>query len=214
MTVSDPQHAAPQKTLESRLTPRRLQVVLDVWRAAGRRTEIPVEGRSMFPLLRTGWSLVLDHGATNHPFGCIIVFLQGRTLVAHRVVGRHADGRYRTKGDALLHEDQEWVMPDKVLGRVVALRQPDGLVSLESGRQRFLGRLVALISRGMAAVHKALAPLRRLGTGTPGAGRVPGPTRVLGAGNRLLMVLAARLMGSPQSSGRDSPGDASGEGGA
>jgi hypothetical protein len=73
------------------LDPERLQAVVDLWRAAGKRTEIPVAGGSMFPVLRPGWVLLLDHAQAQHPFGSVIVFLQGRLLVAHRVVGRRGE---------------------------------------------------------------------------------------------------------------------------
>jgi hypothetical protein len=154
----------------------------------------------MFPLLRSGWVLVLDHGAVDHPFGTVIVFLQGRVLVAHRVVGRLRTGSYLTKGDALLHFDRRPVRPRHVLGRVVALRRADGTVSLEGRRQIWFGRSVAAASRLVGDLHRASAPLRRFTTAAgrlPGA--LPGPTRMLRAVNRRLMGLAGRLSGRPQS---------------
>jgi len=185
---------------EDRLSPQRLQAIVDLWRAAGRRTEIPVEGRSMYPLLRSGWRLQLDHAQAEHPLGAIIVFIQVRTLVAHRVVGRRRSGAYLTKGDALLHCDRRPVRPDKILGRVVAVRSQDRSVSLLVWRQRLLGRAVAMISRTMALLLQATAPLRRM-TGAGGwlPGRIPGPTRILAACNRLLMGAAGRFLGWGQS---------------
>ena len=88
-----------------------------------------MKGRSMFPLLRAGWRLELDHGMVGHPRGSIIVFLQGRVLVAHRVVGRRRKGAYLTKGDALLHYDRHPVVPARVLGRVVAGHRGFGAAS-------------------------------------------------------------------------------------
>ena len=192
-----------------RLSPARLQALVDLWRAAGRRTEIPVEGRSMYPLLRSGWRLQLDHAAAEHPFGAIIVFIQGRVLVAHRVVGRRQSGAYITKGDALLHCDRRPVRPDKILGRVVAVRQHQQVTSLLGWRQRVLGRAVALASRTMAILQQATGPVRRLtGAGGRLPGHFPGPTRILGAGNRLVMGVAGRV----QSRGQSSAGSSSAAG--
>jgi hypothetical protein len=183
-----------------RLSPQRLQAIVDLWRAAGRRTEIPVEGRSMYPMLRSGWRLQLEHAHAEHPFGAIIVFIQGRTLVAHRVVGRRRTGAYLTKGDALLHCDRRPVRPDKILGRVVELRHQDRTVSLLVWRQRLLGRAVALVSRTMAILLQATAPVRRMtGAGGRLPGRITGPTRILAACNRVFMGLAGRFLNWGQS---------------
>jgi hypothetical protein len=188
-----------------KLSSRRLQAIVDLWRAAGKRTEMPVEGRSMFPMLQSGWKLQLDHAAAEHPFGAIIVFIQGQVLVAHRVVGRRRSGTYLTKGDALLHCDRRPVRPEKILGRVVGVRDKDRTISLLARRQRWLGRLVAMASRTMAGLQQSTGPVRSL---TGAAGRlplnIPGPTRILGAGNRVVMGVAGRLLSRRQSSGENS----------
>ena len=44
---------------DERLSGPRLQAIVDLWRAAGRRTEIPVEGRSMYPEGGTSTSRVV-----------------------------------------------------------------------------------------------------------------------------------------------------------
>lgn len=204
----------PSPIAEAWRTPRRLQALVELWREAGRRTEIPVQGRSMFPLLRDGWRLELDHGMVEHPRGSIIVFLQGRVLVAHRVVGRRRNGAYLTKGDALLHYDRRPVLPVKVLGRVVAVHHEGGVIRLTGRRQRLLGRTVAMVSVLVAELHRAAAPLRRWTTAAgrlPGA--LPGPTRSLGAVNRRVMAVAGRLLGraQPPPGHPDNPG---GDGGA
>jgi len=187
-------------TLETWRTSRHLQALVELWREAGRHTQIPVQGRSMFPLLRAGWRLELDHGMVEHPRGSIIVFLQGRVLVAHRVVGRRRRGAYLTKGDALLHYDRRPVLPARVLGRVVAVHHEAGTIRLTGRRQRLLGLGVALVSMLVAELHRAAAPVRRFASA---AGRLPGswpgPSRALAALNRRLMAVAGRLLGRTQS---------------
>jgi hypothetical protein len=201
--------AAPDEPAEMDRESDRLQAVLEIWRATGKRTEIPVVGGSMYPILRPGWRLVLDHAAGRERFGSIIVFRQGSLLVAHRVVGnRHRSG-YRTKGDALLHFDRRLVEPGQVLGRVVAVRVNGREIPLTGGLRSGAATGLAIYSRMVGEINRLARPLRRL---TSHAGRLPGslpgPTRILGAFNRAAMALAARfLAGAQRSTGpSSSPG--------
>ncbi len=196
--------------LPQELDPERLQAVVDLWRTAGKRIEIPVAGESMFPVLRPGWMLVLDHAPSRHPFGSVIVFLQGRLLVAHRVVGRRR-GAYLTKGDALLHFDRETVSPERILGRVVAVRRPDGGNRPEGALRRLAGRGLGVVSRCVGEVHRLTRPIAGRAPGP-----FPGPTRILAALNRAVVGLAGRLLaprdqspGPPPSSGNGAPGGTS-----
>ena len=189
------------------LEPERLKAIIELWRATGKRTEIPVQGRSMFPVLRPGWTLELDHCALDHPFGAIIVFLQGRLLVAHRVVGRTADGCYRTKGDALVHFDRKSASPGNVVGRVVAARHQGRVVRFDGRGAALTARAVALFSRAVGGLHRISRPLARLASASgrlPGS--IPGPTRLLAALTRLGMRLAASR---PQPPAAPPPGDSS-----
>jgi hypothetical protein len=176
----------------------RLRAVLELWRRTGKRSEIPVTGGSMFPVLRPGWLLVLDHAEARHPFGSVIVFRQGRLLVAHRVVGRRT-GDYRTKGDALLHFDRRPVRPDQVLGRVVAVRVNGREISLIGRLRHAAATGLAVYSCLVGEVNRMTRPLARL---TSPAGRflgsLPGPTRILGGVNRVAMRLAARCFAGRQ----------------
>jgi hypothetical protein len=187
----------------------RLQAVLELWRQTGKRTEIPVVGGSMYPILRPGWRLVLDHASGRQRFGSIIVFRQGSLLVAHRVVGHRRQEGYRTKGDALLHFDRRLVEPDQVLGRVTAVRVNGREISLTGGFRSAASAGLAAYSRMVGELNRLARPMRRL---TSHAGRLPGslpgPTRVLGALNRVAMSLAARILSGSQrsASATSSPG--------
>ena len=173
----------------------RLDAVLALWRAAGKRTVLLVAGGSMRPFIHPGWKLVLDHTAARHPFGAIIVFLQGRMLVAHRVVGQDRHGGYLTKGDAILHLDGGSVDDSNVVGRVVAVQYGGRERSLPTGRG---GRavVVASLSRLVAEMNQICRLLRWLSSPAGRlVGRLPGPTRVLNAANRLVMSGVSRAMG-------------------
>lgn len=208
---------APDEPAELDRESDRLQAVLELWRATGKKTEIPVVGGSMYPILRPGWLLVLDHAAGRARFGSVIVFRQGSLLVAHRVVGHRRRLGYRTKGDALLHFDRRLVEPDQVLGRVVAVRVNGLEIPLTGGFRSGMAAGLAVYSRMVGELSRIARPLRRL---TSHAGRLPGslpgPTRILGAFNRVAMGMAARILaGAQRSTGpSSSPGGDTPAGGA
>jgi hypothetical protein len=162
-------------------------------------------------VLRPGWVLLLDHAQAQHPFGSVIVFLQGRLLVAHRVVGRRG-GAYLTKGDALLHYDRETVPPERVLGRVTAVRRPGGTVRPEGPGRRAAAVALGVLSRSVGAIHNRTRPLLARGAA---AGRlpegVPGPTRILAGINKVLMGLAGHLLAPPRQSPGPPPRSGGGE---
>ncbi|MFQ5669168.1 MAG: S24/S26 family peptidase [Acidobacteriota bacterium] len=196
-----------------RISPTHLEAIFDLWRVAGRRTEIRVTGHSMFPMLRSGWSLVLEHSRMEPSFGSIIVFLQGRLLVAHRVVGRDHAGNYLTKGDALLHLDRQPVPPNRLVGRVVAVRHNGHEISLTDGAWVRRAMILAVFSRLIGELNRLLRPIRRF---TAPTGRVlgffPGPTRLLRLLNRFGVRMAARRLKGAQSPKPGSTTDPSADG--
>jgi len=165
------------------LTPEQRAALVELWRGSNRRSVIPVTGGSMFPALRAGWELVVDHGTAAPPFGSLIVFLDQGLLVAHRVVGRTAAGHSLTKGDALIYMDRRPVPPERILGRVVALRRRPGEEPVPVRRS---GEIVmGIFSRLIGDLNRAARPVRQsIYSGNPILRRLPGPTRVLRRLNR------------------------------
>jgi hypothetical protein len=145
----------------------------------------------MLPCLEAGDVLVVDHAPAEHPLGSVIVFLQGKTLVAHRVVGRTRRGFYVTKGDALVHLDSRRVPPAQIVGRVIGVERSGRPVTVNgSGRA---SRRLALFSRVVGEMYRLTWPIRA--AARPFAGllrRIPGPTRLLGALNAFGIRVARR----------------------
>ncbi|HKQ98775.1 MAG TPA: S24/S26 family peptidase, partial [Candidatus Polarisedimenticolia bacterium] len=98
-----------------------LQWVLSKWADQQRRTELPVSGSSMWPVLRSGERIVVRHGGRPPVVGEIVVFLQQERTLAHRVIRRRgsaAEFQVRAKGDFTLVADPGWLGPDRIVGVV------------------------------------------------------------------------------------------------
>lgn len=172
-----------QPPAEPGLSPRQRAALVELWRGSGRRSVIPVVGGSMFPSLRAGWELVVDHGSEPPPFGALIVFLDQGLLVAHRVIGRTRAGHCWTKGDALIYRDRRPVPPERILGRVVAVRRRtgEGPVPMRRSAEITMG----MFSRIIGDLNRAARPVRQsIYSGNPVLRRLPGPTRILRRVNR------------------------------
>jgi hypothetical protein len=140
-----------------------LQWVLAVWAEQGRRTGLPVRGMSMWPLLRSGERVVVRHGGASPRVGQVVVVLQGRRTIAHRVIAvrmRAASFEVRTKGDFTLVADPGWFGPDRLVGVIEGIECRDGLRQ-RTGLQGFTGRCVARLSRLQGALCTPLRALRR-----------------------------------------------------
>jgi hypothetical protein len=138
-----------------------LQWVLSKWAEQQRRTDLPVSGSSMWPVLRSGERIVVRHGGLPPKVGEIVVFLQNERTLAHRVIKRRGDGSdfaLRAKGDCTLVADPGWLGPGRIVGVVEGVVR-DGRVQARAGLN---GRLAAAIAR-LSALQGILAePIHRL----------------------------------------------------
>lgn len=82
------------------------------------RFRFPLRGASMRPTLPATCEIEIAPLPPVTPLGALIVFPQGDTLIAHRLVRRTPDG-WIAQGDGLLTPDPP-VAPDQVLGIVAA----------------------------------------------------------------------------------------------
>jgi signal peptidase len=133
------------------------------------RTAFVVVSGSMAPTLHTGDLVVVERDSTaGYRPGEVITYREAaRGRITHRVVGRTADGEYRTRGDANRVDDSDPVPAAAVDGRVRWVVPMAGrpLLWAGEGMAGFL-RLAALAVAAMAGTA-ALA-------GRPG--RAPGAT--------------------------------------
>jgi len=143
------------------------RVALDVWAEEGRRTALPVQGVSMWPVLRPGDEVSIRHGGPPPEPGEIVVIFSTSRTVAHRVVARRASATgwlLQTKGDSNLSADRGWVEPGQVVGVVEGVLR-SGRPIRRAGVSGRSARLLARLSRILGIV---LFPLARL------LGRLPG----------------------------------------
>jgi signal peptidase I len=97
------------------------QLVLEVWAGQGRQATLPVQGYSMWPVLRPGDAIAIRLGGSPPRLGEIVALRVGGRTVAHRVVRRRKHNGtllVRTKGDSNFAPDAGWIGPDQVLGVV------------------------------------------------------------------------------------------------
>jgi signal peptidase I len=126
--------------------------VVDVLRREG-AVWVREASSSMWPLIQPGDELRLvpvDRASIQR--GMIVAYRGDAAIVVHRLLSRGPDGIV-TKGDALAEPDAP-VGWSSVLGRVAALRMPDGrVVDLQSGPR-------ALVVRALARFARLRAPNR------------------------------------------------------
>lgn len=121
------------------------------WRAAGAQHIWPVRGWSMWPILRDGDEVVVDHGCLTFAPGDIVVCWRDRRLLAHRVLWVRAEPSpaVLTKGDSRRRCDG-WISAENILGRVNARQRQGRRIRLDTPWQRRLGRLLAWFFRRIA----------------------------------------------------------------
>jgi hypothetical protein len=140
-----------------------MRATISIWAAIGRRSEIPIAGRSMWPQLRVGERVVVRHGGAEPRTGQVLVLLDRGRTIAHRIVmRRRADGRLllRTKGDANLGLDRGWIDPAGIVGVVeaVAVR---GRVLGRFGLDGVAARCIAALSLLVSIVSWPIRWIRR-----------------------------------------------------
>jgi signal peptidase I len=122
-----------------------------------------VLGRSMYPWIRSGdLVFVRPFMLEQAKQGDVILFKRDDRLFVHRVV-RHGtnDAGLITKGDALDGEDAP-VSRAEYLGRVIRIHRNDHHIDMESLGQRFLGRLLARVSRASFVWYRPMRSVKRL----------------------------------------------------
>lgn len=150
-----------------------LQWILSRWAEEQRRTELPVSGSSMWPVLRSGERILVRHGGRPPRVGEVVVFLQKERTLAHRVIRRRGVGagfELRAKGDFTLVADPGWLVPGRIVGVVEAVVQR-GRARRRAGLGGSLGAAVAILSRlqGLLALPIHRLRLRRVRAAGDGA---------------------------------------------
>jgi signal peptidase I len=125
-----------------------LEATVDLWSQAGQHHFFPIAGSSMFPLLQEGDQVLVAHGSADARRGDIIVFRQGETTIAHRMLySRKSVAKlvFIAKGDNVPHADPP-VSASAIVGRVVAVKRGNRFTSLETPAWRMSGKVIAGIT--------------------------------------------------------------------
>lgn len=114
-------------TTENNFHPQSISTLLQTL-AANDKVQWPLTGSSMGRTLPSGCTLTIAPPTSPLTLGAILVFIQGETLFAHRLVARHrgVDGQLRliTQGDGRRRADPP-IHPYQVLGQVTAAWQKE-----------------------------------------------------------------------------------------
>jgi signal peptidase I len=116
----------------------------------GFQLRAPVAGGSMLPWIRAGDCLVVAPLPMKNPLpGELVLFERDGALVAHRVVRRsriHGNDCVVTRGDWMTVEDAP-IMPEAVIGKVVAIDRRGRMIQLDRGFTSLLMRLTGWMVR-------------------------------------------------------------------
>ena len=146
---------------------RIVESMLEIWQWEGKQHLIPVQGYSMFPLVRDGDQVLITHGYYMvHP-GDIVVFRQAGKLFAHRVIRIYnAGGKvgFLTKGDNSTACDS-MLSSNDIIGRAVAIKRGNKQISCNTLLWRVTSRVIVsctllwLKVYALVIVHPPLNPL-------------------------------------------------------
>lgn len=106
------------------------------WLKEGKKVKIPVVGRSMFPTLKNGDTVLLAP-MSKMQLGDIVLATYNNAYILHRVVGWDTHG-VRLVGDGNIGQ-VEWVNKDEIWARVVDAYRADLKIERTDWKWRFFG---------------------------------------------------------------------------
>jgi hypothetical protein len=185
-----------ERDIEKVISSTTLHAAIDLWSQSGEQHYLPIQGKSMLPLLRESDEVLVVHTRELHP-GEIAVFQQPGGLFAHRVLHVFGEGvnlSLRAKGDNTLGLDPP-VFTSAIVGKAAALRRAGKILDLNTPGWRRMGRVMAALGKAQASVYyhtgditpeKELPPPTKLSTWI---------SRVILRGNALLLRLCLGIIG-------------------
>lgn len=129
--------------------PQVVDAALHSWGESGRQSTFTVIGQSMEPFLFAGDELLIVHGKEDIHVGGLIAYRKGHSLVVHRLlrmVRVSGEPLMQLQGDNNDRPDPP-VQPDRLVGRVVAVRRGGRSYALETPLWRGASRLIAACYR-------------------------------------------------------------------
>ena len=123
---------------------------------------LPFVGTSMFPQIKEGDVILVQHALGSIRFGDVIVFKRREGLIAHRVVSIKRDGNrriYQTKGDNRYAFDAP-IPQASILGRVICVQRKCRLIRFEKQHIRLFSIGFALFSAAIGILYQAVKRVR------------------------------------------------------
>lgn len=191
------------------LTVDQLDAAVELMGQSGRNGQVRVRGTSMLPTLVEGQIVFVDFAPGRLQRGDVVLFRLDDLLIVHRLVGevRRRDGRhyYRARGDGRIHLDPP-IVPERIVGRVVALCNANGWWSIRGRAARTYAWFLAWHALSWAAagvlarvVDRVLA-LIRVDVWLQARVRA-GDRRLLAWVHRMLFERIHERVSAPQASG-------------
>ncbi|MBM2840098.1 MAG: hypothetical protein HW412_626 [Bacteroidetes bacterium] len=148
---------------EERDTAALSSAVFDLWRMAGKESELQVRGWSMRPLIDYEDTVVVKHTLDGIRPGSIIAFKRGRRIIIHRVLRKVRIGSetiYVNKGDSNPRRDP--LMRERaVIGRVVAIvKKNNKRINVESPLWRLMGYMMIVWGAAASVLPSSVLELR------------------------------------------------------
>jgi hypothetical protein len=162
-------------------------VAQDLWLARlarGRTGRLTVRSGSMAPLLRIGEDIVVGPPATRPVPGDLIVLLEAKRLICHRLMLPCGSGRYWQKGDA--NPSWQKVHGCDIVGRPLSVIVSGRWCRLEGWRFRWWNMCLWLLVGGSDAIRWLGRPFARPAPGQerPLAGVIASVANRIRAGER------------------------------
>ena len=124
-----------------------LATVLNLWGQQGHQNLLDITGTSMWPFLREGDRVYVQHGNGTIRWGDVILFRQHERLIVHRLVFSRRQGpttQHLMLGDNRLYPDAP-VGREEVVGRVTAIHRGEMIIDLTRGHWLLSSRIIALL---------------------------------------------------------------------
>lgn len=167
-----PQNVCARGGLEKRILDQNAFASLsaELIESAG-RLRFRAHGRSMWPFVRDGDVLLVTKVGVDQLRVGDIVLHQAATgaVLAHRVVGRDGEGRWLTRGDALIPLDPP-VVSERLLGRVACVERHGRSCRMDGGFRHMAGRLWVLLFDCRRVIRGLMHRFGRVSAGRGGRG--------------------------------------------
>jgi signal peptidase I len=141
-----------------------LSALIEVWCHAQQPHWIAVRGNSMYPLLRDGDAVLVEHAPPTVRAGDVVVAVTDVGLVVHRVLRALPNGALLTRGDNTPAADPP-TAHTALLGRVSRLRRGERIFKLDTPIWRCVGRAIALALRAEGRLRRLVHPHQRRNSG-------------------------------------------------